>query len=156
MEDKKHLFGVGAIVLNLQSLELHLRYFLARMHRQDPIFPKIEDTTAAVNYLTDYKSLTALVGQYNTALSADEKSKFAVDPGVVRIRDAIAHGRLVTLAKTPPFTLWKFGLEFEGKTKVEFCEVLTEEWLVATSNVIERQRERVLQCFKARGYKGLN
>jgi hypothetical protein len=60
MEDKKHLFGVGAIVLNLQSLELHLRYFLARMHQQDPVFPKIGDPTAAVNYLTVYKSLTAL------------------------------------------------------------------------------------------------
>jgi hypothetical protein len=65
------------------------------MHQQDPVFPKIGDATAAVNYLTEYKSLTALVGQYNTALSADEKSKYAVDQSVVRIRDAIAHGRLV-------------------------------------------------------------
>jgi hypothetical protein len=156
MDMKTHLAGIGVISMNSQALELHLRYFLLRLHNQKLAFPTPSETSVAVNYLTDFKSLSTLVRQYNSALSRDERAKFFVSEDAVRVRDAVAHGRLVAPTQNPPFTLWKFGLEFGGRTDVEFCEVLTEQWLVDTGNMIDRQRENVLQCFKARGYKGLS
>src|SRR6266446_2021239 len=46
--------------------------------------------------------------EYNAALVETEKTKYAVDTSVVSIRNAFAHGRLLT-SKEIPARLWKFG-----------------------------------------------
>src|ERR1700749_72230 len=48
LEGKDHTHLVGCIVTNLQALETVLRYFLLRVHKQDPQFPKVGDTDASV------------------------------------------------------------------------------------------------------------
>ena len=68
---------------------------------------------------------------------------------------ASAHGRLVTQVQAFPARLWKFEKPKGGEVKVEFSELLTSEWLLATSNKIDAERAKVLNCFKARGYVGL-
>jgi hypothetical protein len=153
LEWTDHTHQVGCIVTNLQALETILRYFLLRLHGQQVQFPKVGDATAAKTYLTNFMSLGALVDEFNKALKPAE-SKFKVDRQVVTIRDAIAHGRLLTDDKLP-YRLWKFGKKMNGRVIIEFCEELTSDWLKGKSEMIYREKEKVVSCFKARGYRGL-
>ena len=153
LEWKDHTHLVGCIVTNLQALETVLRYFLLRLHKQEPQFPQVGDTDVSVTYLTKYAFLGQLVDEYNRALQEPEK-QFEVDATVINIRDALAHGRLLT-SKELPYRLWKFGRPKSGRVKVEFSEELTLEWLQSKSDMVYRQKQKVLDCFNARGYKGL-
>jgi hypothetical protein len=153
LEWKDHTHLVGCIVTNLQALETILRYFLLRLHKQEVQFPKVGDADAKETYLTDYLFLGPLIDQYNNALEAAEK-EFEVDRQVVVIRDALAHGRLLT-SEALPYRLWKFERPKLGRVKIDFCEELTVEWLKGKSDMIDRQRQKVLDCFKSRGYQGL-
>jgi hypothetical protein len=151
----QHLNGTGAIVLNLQALEFHLRHFLLRSHGHSMAFPKPGDKTIAENYVTNFLSLGELVDEYNKSLNDQEFAQFSVDRNLVRIRDAIAHGRVGAAVQHPPFTLWKFGKGKNGEVPVEFEQLLTQAWLKETWLMLDVQTSRVLDCFKARGYKGL-
>jgi hypothetical protein len=106
--------------------------------------------------LTSYEFLDELVDSFNQALT-DKEKQFAVDREVVTIRNAFAHGRLLTdtSAQEPPYRLWKFGGAKNGRVPIEFCELLTLDWLTSKSSMIEKQKEKVVNCFKGRGYKGL-
>jgi hypothetical protein len=151
---EEHTQWVGAIVTNLQALETVLRYFLLRVRKQDPQFPKVGDKDAKKTYLTRFLSLGKIIRKYNSVLQAHE-SKFAVDIEVVHIRDAFAHGRLLTPSELPA-RLWKFGDGKNGRVKVEFSEELTVDWLKAKALMIQAEKDKVLACFKSRGYEGLN
>jgi hypothetical protein len=153
LKTEEHTQWVGAIVTNLQALETVLRYFLATLRNEVVEFPKPGDQTAKFSYLTWHTSLGKLIRTFNEALAEAEK-KFEVDIGVVHIRDAIAHGRLVTTEELP-FRLWKFGANRNGRVGIEFSEELTADWLKSTSDVIVREKQKVLDCFAARGYQGL-
>jgi hypothetical protein len=150
---EEHTQWVGAIVTNLQALETVLRYFLAKVRNEVVEFPKAGDQSVKFSYLTRRTSLGKLIRTFNDALAEPEK-QFQVDIGVVHIRDAIAHGRLVT-TKELPFRLWKFGPRKNGSVDIEFSEELTTDWLKNTSNMIYREKQKVLDCFAARGYQGL-
>jgi hypothetical protein len=139
-------------MLNLQALESHLRYFLARLHKQDIAFPKVGDTSVTENYMTNFMSLGDLVDEYNASLSGEEASKFAVDRNAVKVRDAIAHGRLVTDVESFPARLWKFGRAESGHVPIESGELLTDEWLRKTRIMIDAQRGKVSDCLKMRGF----
>src|SRR4029077_3541032 len=76
-------------------------YFLLRLRNQDPQFPKVGDANAKKTYLTRSLSLGQIINKYNRVLTVDE-AKFKVDFGVVHIRDAFAHGRLLTTEGLPP------------------------------------------------------
>ena len=144
---------MGAIVTNLQALETVLRYFLAKLRNEVVEFPNPSDQTAKFSYLTRHTSLGKLIRTFNDAL-ADAEKKFEVDIGVVHVRDAIAHGRLVA-TKELPFRLWKFGANRNGRVDIEFSEELTTDWLKSTSDMIAREKQKVLDCFAARGYQGI-
>ena len=115
-------------MMNLQAVETLLRYFLVLREGQSTAFPKVGDTQADETFATNYTSLGELIDVYNVGLTAEEAHRFKVDTQIVHIRDAFAHGRLVT-EKEFPATLWKFGRAKNGKVAIEFSETLTEEWL---------------------------
>jgi hypothetical protein len=156
MDWKDHMHQVGGIVTNPQALETVLRYFLLRLNGQKLEFPKPGDADAAENMLTSYEFLGELADSYNNALKDTEK-QFAVNREVVTIRDAFAHGRLLTntSAQDPPYRLWKFGRAKNGRVPIEFSQELTLEWLTAKTNMIEKEKQKVVNCFKGRGYQGL-
>ena len=149
--------GVGNIVTNLQALETVLRGFLVERFGQCAAFPKMGEKTACRNYLTAYVSLGGLIDDYHGDLSEHEK-KFSVDPTVVLVRDALAHGRLISRGRdpAPPFELWKFGKVRDGKVQVEFSETLTEDWLKSKWLLIDDERQKVFDCGKGRGYTRLS
>jgi hypothetical protein len=93
MDHNDHIAGVGSIVTNLQALETALRFFLGRHYDQHLKFPKLGETTACKSYLTAFAPLGELIDDFNKSLKPDEaKSKTNFD--AVRVRDALAHGRL--------------------------------------------------------------
>ena len=154
LRPEEHLRLVGTIILNLQGLELTLRLFLLKVHRQVIDWPKPTDTFVAKNYVTNYMSLGPVIDEFNRALTEAEKTKFTVDKSVVAVRDAIAHGRLVTPKESFPAILWKFDRPKDDKVPAS-STTLTKAWLVKASNNIYAQKEKVVQCFKDRGYEGL-
>jgi hypothetical protein len=153
LKAEDHTQWVGAIVTNLQALETVLRYFLLRVRKQDPQFPQVGDRDAKKTYLTRFLSLGKIIKKYNRVLGADE-SKFKVDLEVVHIRDAFAHGRLLTSTEIPA-RLWKFGASKNGRVAIEFSEELTVEWLKSKALMIGREKDKVVECFNARSYEGL-
>jgi hypothetical protein len=157
MDSKAHTNGVGNIVTNLQALESVLRGFLVERYGQCTRFPMLGDKIACRSYLTAWISLGDLVNDYHRDLKENEK-QFSIDPAVVLVRDALAHGRLIVRGANPqpPFELWKFGRVQDGKVVVDFSETLTEDWLKAKWLLIDAERQKVLDCSKARGYKLLS
>jgi hypothetical protein len=154
MTQQDHIKGVGAIVTNLQSLETVIRIFLAKVQGQSWKIPCLGDQFAKENYLTNFRFLGPLIDQYNGLLSQEEQV-FKVDRRVVDIRDAFAHGRLLSVGDVYPATLYKFGIAQNGEVPVQFQEVLTTEWLDRTKLMIRDEQLKVVNCHKARGYKGL-
>lgn len=154
MKADDHTKSIGAIVTNLQALETVIRYFLLRVNRQVPDFPEPGAKDTSITYLTDYRSLRSLITSYNDKLT-DAEARYAVDlEAVIKIRDALAHGRLVTTSELPA-TLWKFGEPVNGRVPIEFCEVMTLDYMTKTWKMIHRERGKVADCFNARGYEGL-
>jgi hypothetical protein len=98
MDYKDHIAGVGSIVTNLQGLASVLRRFLVERYGQCSKFRKMGDTTACRSCLTAFESLGPLIKEYH-GLEEPEK-QFSVDETVVPIRDALAHGRLITRGDT--------------------------------------------------------
>ena len=152
MDYKDHIAGIGSIVTNLQALESALRRFLVERYDQCPKFPRIGDTVACRSYLTAFVSLRPLIKEYHGLLD-DHENQFRVDESVVLIRDALAHGRLIARGSdpSPPFELWKFGEIKEGKVQVDFSELLAAEWLKEKWLLIDAQKQKVIDCAKARG-----
>lgn len=153
MKAEEHTQWVGAIVTNLQALETVLRYFLLRLRKQDPQFPKPEDRDAKKTYMTRYLSLGKIIKKYNSALAPTE-AKYRVDQSVVHIRDAFAHGRLLTTSELPA-RLWKFGSAKNGRVIIDFNEELTVDWMKKAASLIDSEKQKAVDCFKARGYQGL-
>jgi hypothetical protein len=153
LKPEDHTQWVGAIVTNLQALETCLRYFLVRLRKQDPQFPKVGDRDAKKTYMTRYLSLGKIIRKYNSVLNPTEV-KYRVNEEVVHIRDAFAHGRLVTPTELPA-RLWKFGNSKNGRITIEFSEELTLDWLKSKALMIAGEKDKVVECFNARGYEGL-
>jgi hypothetical protein len=150
---EEHTQGIGAIVTNMAALETVLRYFLLRAKKQEVHFPKPGDREVKRSYLTRSIALQNIIRNYNGVLEANE-AKYAVDKDMVRIRNAVAHGRLLTASEIPA-RLYNFIGSKKGHMEIEFNEELTADWLKATWLRIDSERQKVVDCFKARGYKGL-
>jgi hypothetical protein len=154
VEVKDHTQLVGAIITNLQALETVLRYHSMGPKARDVQFPTVGAADAVENDLTSYVSLGKLVKRFNNSLKPEEQ-QFKVDSQVVVIRDAFAHGRLITTEEKLPFQLWKFGKPENGRVPVEFYKELTVEWLTQTRDMLLTEKQKDVDCFSARGYKGL-
>jgi hypothetical protein len=152
MDYKDHCLRIGYIHTNLAALESSLRFFLLKANKETFAAPKPEETDAPLNHITNFASLSWLINEYNRKLDPSETAQFALDNESVRIRDALAHGRLVAPSNEFPLTLWKFGLVKSGRVPIEYNEVLTVEWLDETWKTINRQKELVTACSKQRGY----
>lgn len=149
-----HLIGIGKIVGNLQAVEFLLRIFFCDAEGESYDWPDSATRDVAVNHLTNQDSLGKLIRNFNSLLSSNE-GQFQIDLGIVRIRDAIAHGRPTALSKEFPVTLWKFGKPKDGRVALEFFEVLNEEWFSESLSLLREQMSKVASCSGRRGYKSL-
>ena len=150
--------SIGAVVMNLQALKSAIRYFFFRKNEEKNPFPKAKKgEIVPSSSLVTHQQLRKWIRIYNSCLSSEEVTKYFISEDILEVRDALAHGRLVTPDPPElPYTLWNFGEPSNGQVEVRYCEVLTAEWLEQTKMAIYDAKEKVLACFKSRGYKGLS
>ena len=132
---------LGQLFGNFHGLEMVLRAFLANRDPRQAL-TKGQDFTAlqvgdvvAETPFTDYASLGQLITQFNELVPSDRR----IDPALVELRDALAHGRVWSTDGDFPLRLLKFSKPREGFATVTWAATLTEDWL-------DQQRGRVLDA----------
>jgi hypothetical protein len=154
MTQEEHARHVGAIVTNLQSLETVVRIFLAAVDGQSWGLPKAGEAEVDENYLTNFRAFGPLVQRYNETLTPEERTKYSVDASHVLVRDSFAHGRPLSVGDIYPATLYKFGIAQKGKVPIEFCQLLSKDWMEKTRASLREDTLRVAARFNARNFKG--
>jgi len=155
MEGVDHLSGLGKIIGNLHTLELMLGIFLCKAHGENVEFPESSMGTVPETHLTNFMTLGELIAAYNSALAPAE-SAYSVDPVIVKVRDAIAHGRLTSVSARFPLTLYKFGKPDKmGVVPIELVEEISETWLDQNRQRIFDDIEKISNCARARSFGSL-
>lgn len=135
---------LGEIVSNLLTLECVLRIAIFNIEgTRDFDFDAVKvGQRLPLNAMTDYAGLSQTIARYNALVgSADQ-----IDRGpIVKLRDALAHGRVLGMQPRESFTLYKFG-QGDGKTvPVEMIVDLSLEWLAEQRALVAGTGERVLR-----------
>ncbi len=147
MNPDQHAVHLGGLVGNFQSLEFALRAFLQGLPTARPIgIPQGTDiysflvgTELPENELTSYDSLGELIKKFNAEMERRDLSK--IDPALVDVRDALAHGRVSARTPNDNLRLLKFDKAKNGKVRVVFNQKLTEEWFL-------RQKTRIYEAIQ--------
>jgi hypothetical protein len=145
-----HLTGLGKVIGNLHALEHILRIFLCDANCEALEYPSSGATTVTETHLTNHASLGPIIDEYNGSLGPTEQ-QYRIDPTVVDIRDALAHGRIASAIDAFPVTLFKFGKkDAAGNIPVERVDVLNESWFSDKRALLGKQIDAVLACSKGR------
>jgi hypothetical protein len=151
--------SIGSIVTNLQSLEIALRLFLDETQGYSD---SLKDTRSNLtglnvgewvpeNYITNYDTLGQLIRKANSELQRHGLSE-RIDESLVELRDAIAHGRVLSLRPDGPFHILKFSKPKDGKTQVKISIEMTPEWL---SQQTKRTHDEILKVVEVGQSLGL-
>lgn len=130
-----HSYLLGRLMTNLHTLELFLRIFL---HRElDEEFFELPNCGAGrqahvgvkfpFNHFTNYDQLSKLINKFNDRMRSRKLPQ--MDTELVKLRHAIAHGRVFLPSRDEPPSLVKFSDQVDGFVTVEFCEVMSHAWL---------------------------
>lgn len=144
--------NIGSIVANLQSLEFALRLFLDETqgypNRQKDMPKNLTGLEIGEwvpeNYFTNYDTLNQLIRKANVEMQKRGLSE-RIDESLVELRDAIAHGRVLSLHPDGPFRILKFSKPIDGKTQVEISVDMTPEWF---SQQIKRTQDEILKVIR--------
>ncbi|MBI5856700.1 MAG: hypothetical protein HZB42_03535 [Sphingobacteriales bacterium] len=144
-----YVLNLGKLVGNLHSLEFILRMVLQKIPDAKPknlpygldIYDLPVGTEISESEFTSYDSLRELISKFND-FAAKNKS-IPIDSSIISIRDAIAHGRISALKMDAPLHLIKFSRPVDGKVKITFNEVLTEEWFKVNIELVRNAIEIV-------------
>jgi len=122
---------LGKFWINFNSLELLLRMYLTKHNRETEVGLEIDiGGSCPLSHLTNYDTFETLAEKYNATLALADRIDVS---DIVRLRDAIAHGRVLTKAHLPdfPLTVVKFSKPDRGRgtVNVTFKEVLTASFL---------------------------
>lgn len=146
-ESEMHLITLGGIVTQLHFIEYSIRYYLFSRNPQKALpfletWPSLkEGDSVPENELTNYDHLRTLIDKYNARAPAHLK----VDPNIVKIRDALAHGRATTEGSFP-MRLIKFSKAVNGAVNVEYCQKLDSQWLREHLGLLEIQSRRIAEA----------
>ena len=128
--------------MNFQSLEFALRAFLQTLPSARPlgiphgidIYTYPVGTELPESELTSYDSLGKLIDKFNAEMNARGLS--GIDPRLVEIRDALAHGRVSSASIDDNLRLLKFDKPLNGKVRITFNEKMTEAWFAAQTKYV--------------------
>jgi hypothetical protein len=151
---------LGHIVTNLQSLEFSLRLFLDEIqghprHTKDRPTNFSELTVGEwvpEDYFTNYDTLKQLIRKANIELQAHGLSE-CIDESLVELRDAIAHGRVLSLHPDGPFRILKFSKPIDGRAQVKISTEITPKWL---SDQIRHTHDELLKIVRLGQSLGLS
>lgn len=146
---------LGCVVNQLQNLELLIRVFLHNNRASgEPAadLAAIEATplgsVVPLNAFSDYDSLTSLFARMNGHPLA-QAAEVRIDPGIITLRDALAHGRKCARGPGLPFRLIKFGRPRDGSVAVEFNAIVTIDWLRKEGERVKAACEQLLRLVGA-------
>ena len=130
----EHARYLGGLVVNLQSLEFILRAFLQQLPTAPPfglppgtdIYSFPVGAEVPLNEVTNYDSLRRLIKKFNSEM--EKRGVDQIDETLVRLRDAVAHGRVSTADPMAEMRLLKFSEPKNGHVCVEFNEVMSSAW----------------------------
>lgn len=160
MSDPVHQYfwSVGRVIAHLHSLEFALRAYLygkkdaphADLAAGQTLDSLRVGDTLPENAMTDYSSLDKLIKRYNRLVEKGHP-ELELDPSLVELRDAFAHGRSSTVDFTKPNFLLKFDPPAGGKIKVCFAESLTFDWLNTQAERVAAELTKVVKALKLLG-----
>ena len=150
--EERHTRSVGALVVNLQSLEFFLRVLLSRIYDSDDngLMPGMPQDlnglqvgqTVPLNHMTNYGTLEELLIEYNDYVGGKDAS-LIIDGRVVDLRDALAHGRVFMGESYSRYQLLKFDKPRRQQVRVVFSRAMDEQWFRSQSRFV------IAQCKKA-------
>lgn len=151
----EYTLALGKVIVNLHSLEFALRNFL--WNEESPQRPAnwpatigelVVGQVVAENAFTNYDSLGRLINKFNAIVSTNHP-QLCVDPSIIGIRDALAHGRLSAAAPNPPLLLVKFSKPANGSVTVTSAELMDEAWLTSETTSVRNELDKVVEAGRA-------
>lgn len=129
MDHEEYNGLLGGVIRNFQSLEFLLRLFLGgNEFFQLPLRRTKEGDTLPECQFTDWDSLGQLMAGANRRFLRLGLTQ-RIDPSLVKVRDAFAHGRVFAPEDEEYNILFKFGRPRHGKIRIEARYTLDEETL---------------------------
>ncbi len=148
---------LGRLQGNLQVLELLLRTFLLRHGGRAfsaKYFHADVGDALAEDPFTNADSLAGLVTKFNQVVErADGLSP--IDPAVVGLHDALAHGRIAYLEDGVPARLLQFSEPADGLVSVTFSAVMNRDWFFTQIGLVAHQHDKVIDAARMLGYEDL-
>lgn len=156
MNLESYTLALGRILVGFHSLEISLRHFFqgyeATLNPPPPVVPpkplRVGQVVPKATY-SAYDSLNGLLKSFN-AVVKEKHEHLSLDPALIELRDALAHGRVWSEALQPPLQLLKFSkpvAHSEGVT-VQQADLLDEAWLQAQLLKLERESAKVFKAGK--------
>jgi hypothetical protein len=104
------------------------------------------------NAYTSFDTLGQLIRRFNRIVAKRFPAR-AIDPSIVTVRDALAHGRVWSDLPGPPLHLLKFAKPKGGVAQVEFAQVMSVEWLNAQTQRVQSELMKVAPLLPKRRKK---
>lgn len=147
---EKHYKNLGVLLQNLLSLELFLRCCILRKEckeRDAPNLTKIQEGDDVPECpLTNYDTLGDVIKKFNSY--PDISHKIDKDR-VCRIRDGIAHGRVLSDSPTlQPMRLVKFSKPRKKKVKVDIAIEMTDEWFKECTQFLFSEVQEIRKVYE--------
>ena len=145
-----HALNLGKLLGNLQSLEMGARMVIVKLDQWaakqvQTQLPQVRTgDLVELNTFTNADDLTHTLEKYNKRVPLD--CRIDVEP-IVRLRDALAHGRTFGFGSMKHLRLLKFSRKAkEGKVSVELAEDMSDEWFLENILILEQAFERVTRA----------
>jgi NADH/NAD ratio-sensing transcriptional regulator Rex len=150
--------GIGKVLSNLQALEFALRLFLYELQKTDSNQQTQSFDLQSLSVgewvpetpLTNYDTLGQLINKVNAELQ-NRGSSDQVDLSVVELRDAIAHGRVLSLRQEGPFSILKFSKPLNGKVQVAVAVEMTPGWFKQQIKHTRAEVDKVVRIARGLG-----
>lgn len=133
MDNHNHATELGELISNLHSLEFIIRLCLAQRPRTvardsygDDFREKPVGSIVLESDLTDFASLGQLIARFNKCYGTVES--LPIDPALIQLRDAIAHGRVFAGPQDTYMRIIKFDRPKGGEARIAYNEVMSPEW----------------------------
>jgi hypothetical protein len=145
---ESHAANLGKLIGNLQSLEMGARMAIVNLdplsaeHVQTQLPQVKRGDVVEVNAFTNNDDLNHTLEKYNKRVSVD--CRIDVLP-IVRLRDALAHGRTFGYGQMNHLRLLKFSRKRDpkGKIVVELAEDMTNDWFVTNIRTLQEALEKI-------------
>ncbi len=149
----EHIVKLGQLVNNLHALEFLLRTFLlTKQHLSGEPIPNLhsakEGDWVPLNPFTNYDTLGELIKKFNNVIQTSHPEAL-IDSSVIKVRDAIAHGRVAGETPSPPMTLVKFSKKSKnGKVQITTKIIMDLAWFKANIDLVLKQIKKIVPLLK--------